>query len=66
MNVALWAEIRRLKEIEKLSERTIALRLHCSRHTVAKAVRLEQPPSAETPRRQIRRQSLFGAAAVRT
>jgi transposase len=51
VNVALWAEIRRLKEIEKLSERTISLRLHCSRHTVAKAVRLDQPPSAETPRR---------------
>jgi transposase len=51
MNVALWAEIRRLKEIEKLSERKIALRLRCSRHTVAQAVRLEQPPSRETVRR---------------
>ncbi len=45
MNVALWAEIRRLREIEKLSERAIAKRLHCSRHTVAKALRLEQPPT---------------------
>lgn len=45
MKVALWAEIRRLHEIEKLSQRVIAKRLHCSRHTVAKALRLEQPPS---------------------
>ena len=35
MNVALWAEIRRLAEIEKLSGRVIARRLHCARHTVA-------------------------------
>src|SRR5260370_31099600 len=35
MNVALWAEIRRLAEIDKLSSRAIARRLHCSRHTVA-------------------------------
>jgi hypothetical protein len=51
MNVALWAEIRRLKEIEELSERKIAVRLRCSRHTVAKAVRLLQPPSEATVRR---------------
>ena len=37
MNVALWAEIRRLAEIEKLSARAIARRLHCSCRTVAKA-----------------------------
>ena len=35
MKVALWAEIRRLSEIEKLSGWAIARRLHCSRHTVA-------------------------------
>ncbi len=29
MNVALWAEIRRLAEIEKLSGRAISRRLHC-------------------------------------
>jgi Mu transposase-like protein len=45
MKVALWAEIRRLHEIEKLSGWAIAKRLHCSRHTVAKALRLEQPPT---------------------
>ncbi len=29
--MSLWAEIRRLHEIEKLSTRAIASRLHCSR-----------------------------------
>ena len=51
MKVALWAEIRRLSEIEKLSGWTIARRLHCSRHTVAAALKLEQPPSSQTARR---------------
>jgi transposase len=45
MNVALWAEIRRLDEIEKLSARAIARRLHCSWRTVAKALEWEQPPA---------------------
>jgi transposase len=45
MKVALWAEIRRLAEIEKLSGWAIARRLHCSRHTVAKALKLQQPPT---------------------
>ena len=45
MNVALWAEIRRLAEIEKLSGRAIARRLHCSRHTVTAALELDQPPA---------------------
>jgi len=51
MNVALWAEIRRLAEIEKLSGRLIARRLHCSRHTVAAALALQQPPAREAARR---------------
>jgi transposase len=46
MNVALWAEIRRLAEIDKLSGRLIARRLHCSRHTVARALELQQPPAS--------------------
>jgi transposase len=46
MNVALWAEIRRLAEIEHLSGRMIAHQLHCSRHTVAAALELLQPPAA--------------------
>jgi hypothetical protein len=51
MKVALWADIRRLSEIDKLSGRVIARRLHCSRHTVAAALELEQPPSGTAARR---------------
>jgi transposase len=51
MNVALWAEIRRLTEIDKLSGWAIARRLHCSRHTVAKALKLPQPPAPQAARR---------------
>jgi transposase len=46
VKVALWAEIRRLAEIDKLSGRVLARRLHCSRRTVAKALELQQPPTA--------------------
>jgi transposase len=48
MKVALWAEIRRLHEIEKLSGRAIARRRHCSRHTVAAALGQQQPPAKTT------------------
>ena len=51
MNVALWAEIRRLAEIEKLSGRAIARRLRCSRHLVTVALRLDQPPARQVGRR---------------
>jgi transposase len=51
VKVALWAEIRRLAEIEKLSGWAIARRLHCSRHTVAKALKIQQPPAPQAPRR---------------
>jgi transposase len=51
MKVALWAEIRRLAEIEKLSGWAIARRLHCSRHTVAAALHLDQPPAPQAARR---------------
>ncbi len=47
MNVGLWAEIRRLAEIEKLSGWAISRRLHCSRHTVATAIELDRPPTRE-------------------
>jgi transposase len=43
MKVSLWAEIRRLHEIEKLSARAIATRLQCSRHTVRKALGVSAP-----------------------
>src|SRR5260370_36223287 len=51
MKVALWAEIRRLSEIDKLSGRMIARRLHCSRHTVAAALEMQQPPPGTAARR---------------
>jgi len=47
MNVALWAEIRWLAEIEKLSGWAISRRLCCSRHTVAAALKLDQPPARQ-------------------
>src|SRR5262249_51363322 len=47
MKVGLWAEIRRLAEIEKLSGWAIARRLHCPRHTVAAALRLDRPPARQ-------------------
>ena len=46
MKVALWAEIRRLAEIEKLSGRAISRRLRCSRESVAAALKLDQPPDS--------------------
>ena len=51
MNVGLWAEIRRLAEIEKLSGRAIAGRLRCSRQLVTVALRLDQPPARQVARR---------------
>jgi transposase len=47
MKVALWAEIRRLAEIEKLSGWAISRQLRCSRRTVAAALKLDQPTSRE-------------------
>jgi transposase len=52
VNVALWAEIRRLAEIKKLSGWAISQRLHCSRHTVAAALKLDQPPVRQRARRR--------------
>jgi transposase len=59
--VALWAEIRRLAEIEKLSGRAISRRLHCSWRTVAAALELDQPPA----RQAVRRRSLLDAHRAR-
>jgi transposase len=47
MKVALWAEIRRLHEIEGLTGRAIARRLHCCNKTVAKALAMSSPPAAK-------------------
>jgi len=51
VKVSLWAEIRRLHEIEKLSVRGIATRLQCSRHTVFKALAMSAPPAQTTESR---------------
>ena len=45
MKVGLWAEIRRLTEIEKLSQRAIVRRLHCCDKTVRKALAMDEPPT---------------------
>jgi transposase len=45
MNVSLWAEIRRLHEVERLSQAAIARRLHCHHRTVRKALALASPPA---------------------
>ena len=49
MKVSLWAEIRRLHEVEQLSQAAIARRLHCSHRTVRKALSMASPP---TPTRE--------------
>jgi transposase len=51
MKVALWAEIHRLHEFERLSARAIARRLHCSGRTVKKALSLAEPPVSHPPAR---------------
>jgi transposase len=54
MNIGLWAEIRRLAEVEKLSGRAIARRLRCSRYLIAAALELDQPPSHQVAHRSSR------------
>ena len=44
MKVSQWAEIRRLSEVEKLSQRAIARRLRCCQRTVKKALGMGHPP----------------------
>ena len=51
MKVALWAEICRLAEIEKLSSWAISRQLRCSRRTIAAALKLDQPPTREVVHR---------------
>ena len=52
MKVSLWAEIRRLHEVERMRDRAIARRLHCCTKTVAKAWRMTQPPTEKPEPRQ--------------
>lgn len=49
MNVALWAEIRRLAECERLSHCAISRRLHCARRTIRRALASPTAPGS-TPR----------------
>ena len=51
MKVSQWAEIRRLAEVERLSQRQIAERLRCCWRTVKKALTMPHPPD-ETRRPQ--------------
>jgi transposase len=44
MKVSQWAEIRRLAEVERLSQRQIAERLRCCWRTVKKALTMPHPP----------------------
>jgi transposase len=55
MKVSQWAEVRRLAEVEGLSQRQIAERLRCCWRTVKKALTLEHPPdgSRRAPRGSI-------------
>jgi len=45
MDVSQWAEIRRLREVEKLSQREIARRVGCHRGTVRRALAQTTPPT---------------------
>jgi len=49
MKVSLWAEIRRLHEIEGLKRRAIARRLHCCTKTVSRALQMKSPPLPTSP-----------------
>lgn len=54
MKVSLWAEIHRLRDIERLSMRAISHRLHCDRKCVRKALAMKTPPTnSRAPRGSI-------------
>ena len=48
MDVSQWAEIRRLHEVEKLSQREIARRVRCHRDTVRRALAQAEPTAASS------------------
>ena len=56
MKVAQWAEIRRLVEVEKLSQRAVCRRLRCCQRTVARALKMDHPPDEK---RRLPRASLI-------
>lgn len=47
MNAALWAEIHRLHDVERLSLRAIERRLHCGRRLIRKALAQSEPPAGK-------------------
>lgn len=49
MKASLWAEIRRLHEIEKRTGREIAEQLRCSRYLVNRALSMNEPPLRKFP-----------------
>lgn len=51
IDVEHWAEIRRLKKVEKLSERAIARRLGLHRKTVRQALESDEPPRYQRKQR---------------
>jgi transposase len=59
MKVALWAEIRRLHEIEHINARQIAAKLQCSRYTVSKAISMSEPPISKPPASRTKRLDPF-------
>ncbi len=54
MKLAIWAEVHRLRKIEKLSISQIASQLNCSRHLVRRALQLEQPTAPESASKRTR------------
>lgn len=44
MKVSFWAEVRRLHEVEGLSQRAISRKMICDRATVRRALAMEHPP----------------------
>lgn len=54
MKPTLWAEVHRLRKIERLSISHIASQLKCSRYLVRRALQIEQPPAPESASRRQR------------
>lgn len=65
MDFEIWAEIRRLKELEKLSEREIAEKLNISRGKVRRAL-FNVSPTRQTARIRISRLDTFKPAIEET
>lgn len=51
LEVETWAEIRRMSRVEGLSQREISKKIGLNRRTVSRALRSNQPPKYDRPRR---------------